>query len=90
MATVNQVAHCQKPDCGRTWPRDPALEVKCPTCRAAIGQRCKRPSGHRVFGGAPHDARDILADQLGHYGTCPSGRCGLVNKSNNGDNLTSG
>lgn len=76
-SAAKMTAYCLKPDCGRTWPRDPALEVACPTCRAPAGRRCKRPSGHRVFGGAPHDTRDRLADRLGHYGKCPSGRCGL-------------
>lgn len=71
---------CLKPGCDRSWPRDPALEVPCPTCGARIGQRCRRPSGHRVYGGEPHDARDIAADQAGHYGVCPSGRCGLSRK----------
>jgi hypothetical protein len=30
-----------------------------------------------VFGGEPHDARDVLAWKQGHYGACPSGRCGV-------------
>lgn len=67
---------CQRERCTRTWPRDPVLEVECPTCHASIGARCKRPSGHGVFGGDPHDARDILAWRKGHYGACPTGRCG--------------
>lgn len=33
--------------CGQTWPRDPRLEVPCPECRAPIGRRCHRPSGHQ-------------------------------------------
>lgn len=74
-----QVA-CGKPGCDVTWPRDPALEVPCPECHAPIGQRCKRPSGHRVFGGEPHDSRDIAADTAGHYGPCPTNRCGRANK----------
>lgn len=50
----------------------------CPSCDAKIGQRCKRPSGHGVWGGEPHDCRDILAFQLGHYGgPCPLGICGV-------------
>ena len=62
--------------CGRQWPRDPALEVVCPTCRAAVGQRCRSPSGHRVWGNEPHPARDLLADREGFYGSCPKGLCG--------------
>jgi hypothetical protein len=55
------------------------LEVECPTCQAPVGQRCKRPSEHRVFGGEPHPDRDRLADRLGKYGPCPLGLCGLEN-----------
>ncbi len=67
---------CMKENCGREWPRDPALEIPCPTCRAGVGKRCKRPSGHVVFNKGVHAARDLAADAAGHYGTCPSGRCG--------------
>jgi hypothetical protein len=57
-------------NCGQTWPRDPALEVRCPTCRAAIGQLCKRPSGH---GCDVHASRDHLAmAQVAGYGRCPA------------------
>jgi hypothetical protein len=45
--------------CGQIWPRDPILEVACPTCHARIGRRCKRPSGHQA--GEYHTARDLLA-----------------------------
>jgi DNA modification methylase len=31
--------------------------VACPTCRAAVGQRCKRPSGHPLFGNESHATR---------------------------------
>jgi hypothetical protein len=65
--------------CGKTWPRDPALEVPCPECAAPIGTRCRRPSGHGAWGREPHAARDILADQQGHYGPCPRAACGLEN-----------
>jgi hypothetical protein len=34
--------------CGQEWPRDPRLEVPCPSCRARIGSPCERPSGHRA------------------------------------------
>jgi hypothetical protein len=74
---MSAALHCLKPGCAIAWPRDPALEVACPTCSAPIGVRCRRPSGHRVWGGEPHDARDILADRAGHYGACPTSRCGL-------------
>jgi hypothetical protein len=47
--------------CGQEWPRDPRLEVSCPTCGAAIGVRCRRPSGHNVFGGQPHQLREEAA-----------------------------
>lgn len=67
---------CAKPGCGKTWPRDPALEVVCPVCNAGIGRHCYRPSGHRVFGSQPHGARDLLADREGKYGVCPLGDCG--------------
>jgi hypothetical protein len=67
--------------CGRTWPRDPAYEVACPTCRAGIGSPCMRPSGHRKWGGIPCDARDLLADKLGKYGVCPLGKCGAAAKA---------
>jgi hypothetical protein len=57
--------------CGREWPRDPALEVACPTCHAAIGRRCKRPSGHEASD--VHATRDRLAMQtIPGYGLCPA------------------
>lgn len=57
--------------CGQTWERDPALDVVCPTCNAGIGQLCKRPSEHAVFGAQPHASRDRLAMQtLEYYGKC--------------------
>lgn len=56
--------------CGQTWPRDPVLEVACPTCHAKIGAQCKRPSGH---GAAEiHVERDLLAmETVPGYGKCP-------------------
>ena len=69
--------HCQKPGCRKSWPQDPALKVACPTCGARKGQRCKRPSGHRVFGGMPHGDRDLEADAKGCYGACPLKICGM-------------
>jgi hypothetical protein len=41
--------------------------------------KCKNPSGWTKWGGHDfHAERDILADQLGKYGVCPTGRCGLA------------
>lgn len=56
--------------CGKTWPRDPALEVPCPTCRAAVGVKCRRPSGHNVPGGI-HASRDQAAMDAGLLERCP-------------------
>jgi hypothetical protein len=50
--------------CGETWDRDPRLEVECPECKAGVGQVCRRPSGHNVFG-QPHVAREQLAVDRG-------------------------
>lgn len=69
---------CLNTGCGKSWPRDPVLEVACPDCRQPVGSPCRRPSGHKAA--EPHAARDILADRQGHYGLCPLGRCGLANK----------
>lgn len=60
--------------CGRTWPRDPALEVPCPTCKAPIGSICKRPSGHRTYGGVPHPDRDRAAMAAGLLERCPDAK----------------
>lgn len=68
--------YCQKPGCDRSWPRDPALEVRCPDCGAPVGSPCKRPSGHTVFAFGVHASRDLAADAAGKYGVCPTGRCG--------------
>ena len=57
--------------CGQTWQRDPALEVPCPTCRASIGQRCRRPSGHQAS--EVHADRDRHAlEVVPGYGRCPA------------------
>lgn len=58
--------------CGQSWPRDPALEVACPDCGAAVGRRCKRPSGHVAMD--VHAARDRAAMAAGHYAPCPAFR----------------
>ena len=72
--------HCQrKGGCGKSWPRDPVLEVECPSCGAPAGRACKRPSGHGVWGqyGRFCDPRDMAAYNAGAYGTCPQDICGL-------------
>ena len=74
---VTGEAHCQKPGCGKTLPRDPVLEVACPDCKAPVGARCKRPSGWSGPFTELHASRDILADRQGTYGPCPLGLCGL-------------
>lgn len=56
--------------CGQTWPRDPALEVDCPTCHAPVGRRCVRPSEHKVFGGQFHPDRDRAAMAAGFMQKC--------------------
>ncbi len=66
---------CNRQACDRTWPRDPVLEVRCPTCGADIGTKCKRPSGHGGNFVHPHAVRDRLAVADGHYGHCPLGIC---------------
>lgn len=79
-AIVTGPAHCARPGCSSTWPRDPVLEVACPDCGAGAGVRCRRPSGHAGHFTALHAARDRLADALGAYGPCPLGRCGVANR----------
>ena len=76
MDRVVTVSRQRDARCGKTWPRDPILEVPCPTCNAPIGVRCRRPSGHRCD---PHAPRDALADSQGSYGPCPLHLCGLAN-----------
>jgi hypothetical protein len=64
--------------CGEEWPRDPALEVACPKCRAAVGVGCKdeRPSGHRVNRFDVHPERDQCALDKGLIGLCPKRKFG--------------
>ena len=65
----NEIVTCSR--CGQEWPRDPALEVACPSCPALIGKRCKRGSGHNVWGNQPHASRDRLAMERGFMKKCP-------------------
>jgi hypothetical protein len=73
--------YCQKPGCDRSWPRDPALEVRMPRLSSKIGSPCKRPSGHSLFAHGVHAARDLAVDAVGKYGICPTARCGLTRKA---------
>lgn len=70
----NGIVSCSA--CGQEWPRDPALEVKCPTCNARTGIYCSevRPSGYRIRFGSTliHPARDQLAMDLGFLQKCPA------------------
>lgn len=50
-------------NCGEEWPRDPVLEVECPTCSADVGEKCSRPSGHSGNFVHPHASRDKRAAQ---------------------------
>ncbi len=64
-------------NCGQTWPRDPALEVACPTCNRPVGKACVRPSQHETYGRQPHAARDRLAmREVEGYVQCPAARAG--------------
>lgn len=56
--------------CGQTWPRDPALEVACPTCKARVGAWCKSPSGHKAM--RLHRDRDRAALDAGTLHLCPA------------------
>jgi DNA-directed RNA polymerase subunit RPC12/RpoP len=56
--------------CGEEWPRDPALEVPCPTCHARVGVKCRRPSGHPC---ELHASRDQAAIDAGFLRPCPKG-----------------
>jgi len=53
--------------CGDQWPRDPALEVRCPSCDRGPGRRCVRPSGHECD---VHAERDRLALEQGWIKPC--------------------
>ena len=53
--------------CGLSWPYDPALDVRCPTCQAPKGQNCRRPSGHNC---EFHITRDQAALDAGVIAKC--------------------
>ena len=36
----------------------PELAVACPQCHAPPGRKCRRPSGHSIFGGGSHASRE--------------------------------
>lgn len=55
--------------CGEEWPRDPALEVECPACKAKVGVWCKSPSGHKAM--QLHAGRIERAFAEGHEHRCP-------------------
>lgn len=65
----NSPVTCRR--CGTRWPRDPALEVECPSpgCGARVGAWCKRPSGHRAMD--IHRDRELLAMARGLLRKCP-------------------
>lgn len=65
--------------CGQTWPRDPALEVVCPTCNASVGVKCRRPSEHRCD---IHHERDRLAMEMGFLEQCPAGATAVAQQNN--------
>lgn len=44
--------------------RIPVLAVPCPTCGAAVGVHCRRPSQHNVMGKGFHDSRGAEVDRL--------------------------
>lgn len=57
-------------NCGEEWPRDPALEVRYPTCHAPMGVKCRRPSGHPCV---LHHSGDQAAMDAGFLRPCPKG-----------------
>jgi hypothetical protein len=71
--------------CNHSWPRDPALEVKCPTCNARIGTYCSEvhPSGYRIRFGSTliHSARDQHAMDMGLLQRCSAAIISANNES---------
>lgn len=55
--------------CGQTWPREPALEVPCPTCLKRAGVWCASPSGHKWM--QLHAERIEAARAAGKLHVCP-------------------
>ena len=56
--------------CGEDWELgDPALQIPCPACEAAIQEPCRRGGGgnEHVCAG-----RDLAAERLGFLSVCPS------------------
>jgi hypothetical protein len=80
---------CNRGECDREWPRDPVLEVECPTCGASVGRKCKRPSGHGGNFVHPHQSRDRAAVGAGHYGECPLDICAETLDDIDGPDLAS-
>jgi len=58
-------------NCGQEWPRHPCLDVICPLCQAAVGQRCRRPSGHAGPFVDFHVDREQAALDAGILRKCP-------------------
>lgn len=42
--------------------KHPVMAVACPDCGAGVGHYCKRPSGHKAWGGF-HRSRNQAADR---------------------------
>lgn len=70
-------------ECGETWEENPARKVKCPTCGAAVGSPCKRPSGWTC---SPHAARYQAAVSA----VCPLDDCLAVDDKPEQATLTDG
>lgn len=71
---VHDYKHCTR--CNRQYARHPDLEVACPTCGAAIGQQCERPSGHSGPLVDYHAERNRTAVAEGVVLACPEGPTG--------------
>lgn len=59
------------------------LSVACPSCHADVGKACKRPSGHRVFGGGVHKEREAQARQ--HDPSMPRDAAKAIRELHGGD-----
>jgi hypothetical protein len=69
-----QPVHCAT--CAHCFPQDPCFAVECPTCRAAAGSYCKRPSDHSGPLVPFHWERDLLALRRGFYDHAGTAACG--------------